>query len=43
MPTKLNLDAPCVPVSNYFDWLLCSESGLTDYQLFTLMQEGGVI
>jgi hypothetical protein len=30
-------------IKNYFDWLLDSEDGLTDYQVFILMQKGGAL
>jgi hypothetical protein len=43
MQSKSNSNATGVPVSNYLDWLLGSEDGLTDYQLFTLMREGGAV
>lgn len=30
-------------IKNYFEWLLCSDAGLTDYQLFILMRKGGAL
>jgi hypothetical protein len=30
-------------IKNFFNWLLCSEDGLTDYQVFILMREGGAV
>jgi hypothetical protein len=30
-------------IKNYFDYAIWSEAGLTDFQLFTLLQEGGMV
>ena len=42
-PTAQPAASNATSVQKIFDWLLCSEDGLTDYQLLTFLWEGGMV